>query len=157
MITIIEDTRQKANHHEEKHVYLEKMDVNILRCALPFGDYAFPPKISVDTKENIEEIAANITGDHTRFKNECIKARMAGCQLYILIETETGIRSIEQMPTWVNPRSRFSSKAVSGERLMKAMKTMQTRYGVRFMFCDPKDSAEMVLRILRGEFEHDNA
>ena len=40
---------------------------------------------------------------------------------------------------------------------MKAMKTMQTRYGVRFMFCDPKDSAEMVLRILRGEFEYDNA
>lgn len=157
MITVIEDTRQKIDHHEEKHVCLEQMDVNILRCALPFGDYAFPPSISVDTKENIDEIAANITGDHTRFKNECIKARMAGCQLYILIETQTGIRSVDQMSAWVNPRSRFSSKAVSGERLMKAMKTMQMRYGVKFMFCDPSESAEMILRILRGEFEDGNA
>lgn len=156
MITIIEDTRQKSEHHEEKHVCLAQMDVNLLRCALPFGDYAFPPTISVDTKENIEEIAANITGDHVRFKNECMKAKMAGCHLYILIETDTGIRSVEQMTAWVNPRARFSAKAVNGERLMKAMKTMQLRYGVTFMFCDPSESAGMILKILRGEFEHGN-
>ena len=156
MITVIEDTRQKVNHHEVKHTCLEQMGVNILRCALPFGDYSLPPKICVDTKENMEEIAANMVGDHVRFRNECMKAKLAGCHLYILVETQLGIRCVDDVVAWVNPRLRFSSKAVTGERLMKMMKTMQVRYGVTFMFCDPNDSAEMILKILRGDYEDAN-
>lgn len=155
MITIIEDTRQKIQHHEVKHTCLEQMGVNTLRCALPFGDYAYPPTISVDTKENIEEIAANIVGDHVRFRNECMKAKLAGCHLYILIENTLGIKSIDELKAWINPRARFNSKAVSGERLAKIMNTMQIRYGVTFMFCDPNDSAEMILKILEGKYEND--
>lgn len=157
MVTIIEDTRQKTNHHEVKHTCLNKMGVEILRCALPFGDYSYPPLIAVDTKENIEEIAANIVGDHARFKAECMKAKLAGCHLYILVETEWNIRKIEDMQAWINPRSKFSSKSVSGERLMKAMKTMETRYGVKFMFCSPEESAEMIIKILNGEFEDEES
>lgn len=153
MITIIEDTRQKIQHHEVKHTCLEQMGVNTLRCALPFGDYAYPPTISVDTKENIEEIAANIVGDHVRFRNECMKAKLAGCHLYILIENTLGIKSIEELKAWINPRTRFSPKAVSGEKLAKIMNTMQIRYGVTFMFCDPNEAAEMILKILEGKYE----
>lgn len=156
MITIIEDTRQKPKHHKVKHTHLEEMGVNVLRCALPFGDYSFTPLISVDTKENIEEVAANLVGDHVRFRNECMKAKLAGCHLYILIETTTGIKDIDGLLAWVNPRAKYSDKAVTGDKLAKIMKTMQIRYGVTFMFCDPEESAGMILKILQGEYEDGN-
>lgn len=156
MITVIEDTRQKVNCHEVKHACFEKAGVNILRCALPFGDYMLSPSICVDTKENIEEMASNVVNDHARFKKECMKAKLASCHLYILVETTTGIRSAEDLKLWINPRLSISPKAVSGERLSKIITTMQVRYGVTFMFCDPEDSADMILRILQGEYEDGN-
>ena len=52
-MTIIEDTRQKAGKHDIKHECFEKAGVSVVRCMLPFGDYAPVPPISIDTKENI--------------------------------------------------------------------------------------------------------
>lgn len=154
-MTIIEDTRQKQNMHDKKHDDFKDNQINLLRCALPFGDYAFPPKIAVDTKENIQEIAANLVGDHARFRSECIKAKEAGCHLYILIETEwETINSVNDVHLWYNPRLIYSSKAVTGERLEKTMKTMQERYGVRFLFCRPDKSAMEIIKILNGDYEN---
>ncbi len=151
---IIEDTRQKLNQHTIKHQAFDRMDVSVLRCALPFGDYVLPPAISVDTKENMQEIAANLVGDHARFRQECLKAQEAGCHLYILVETEwENINSIDDVHLWYNSRLIYSSKAVTGERLEKTMKTMQKKYGVRFMFCRPWESAKTIIRILNGDFE----
>lgn len=154
MATIIEDTRQKQNMHDIKHGMFETMGMNLLRCALPFGDYAYPPRISVDTKKNMQEIAADLVGDHARFRQECIKAKEAGCKLYILVETDWDkINSVDDVHIWYNPRLIYSSKAVTGERLEKTMKTMQSKYGVRFMFCRPEKSAEMIVSILDGAYE----
>ena len=140
--------------HDIKHAAFESMGIELLRCALPFGDYAYPPRISVDTKKNMQEIAADLVGDHARFRNECIKAKEAGCQLYILVETEwTTINTIDDVHLWFNPRQIYSSRSVTGERLEKTMKTMQARYGVRFMFCRPEESAEMIVKILNGDYE----
>lgn len=150
---IIEDTRQKIDRHTMKHTCFEAMGVDIIRNSLPYGDYVLPPKISVDTKENMGEIANNLTGEHKRFRHECEKAQASGCHLYVLIETTDEIRSVDEVHLWINPRLAVSNKAITGERLEKIMKTMQHRYGVRFMFCHPINSAEMVLRILNGEFE----
>lgn len=140
--------------HEKKHAAFDEMGIEILRCALPFGDYAYPPRITVDTKENIQEIAANLVGDHERFKQECIKAQLAGSHLYILVETEwANINSVEDMHLWYNPRLIYSKKAVTGERLQKIMRTMQKRYGVTFMFCRPEESASQIIKILNGDYE----
>ena len=59
---IIEDTRNKPGKHDVKREKFEDMQVSIVRSKLPFGDYALPPKIAVDTKRNIDEIAGNICG-----------------------------------------------------------------------------------------------
>ena len=153
-MVVIEDTRQKQDKHDIKHASFDEIGVEILRCALPFGDYAYPPKIAVDTKENIQEIAANLVGDHSRFRQECINAKNAGCHLYILIETEwTTINSVEDVHSWYNPRLIYSSKAVTGEKLEKIMKTMQKKYGVTFLFCRPEDSANTIIKILNGDYE----
>ena len=153
---IIEDTRQKIKAHDLKHRHFQEMGVELERCALPFGDYALPPAIAVDTKQNMDEIAANLTGDHARFRRECERAQAAGSHLYILIETEEAITTIDEVHNWVNPRLRVSAKAVIGARLEKAMKTMSHRYGVTFLFCHPARAAETIIEVLTGHYEGGN-
>lgn len=146
---IQEDTRQKSGKHDIKHEHFAAMGVELLRCKLPFGDYAAPPAVSVDTKENMEEIAGNICGsEHKRFIAECKAAKAAGCQLVILVENDIGITDISQVHNWINPRVIYSERCAQGNRLQKAMETISERYGVRFMFCRPEESAQKILEII---------
>lgn len=146
---IVEDTRQQAGKHDIKHDWFAENDVQIVRSKLPFGDYALVPSIAVDTKKDMDEIAANICGkQHTRFINECKAAKAAGCSLVILVENNVGISDISQVHTWINPRVIYSDKCVQGERLQKAMETISERYGVKFLFCDPSESAKKITEIL---------
>lgn len=150
-MVIIEDSRQKVNQHEIKHTCFNEMSVNLIRCKLPFGDYANVPHVSVDTKANMAEIAQNIGTDHKRFKNECIAAREAGCQLIILVENTDGITCVDEVHKWINPDVIYRPKSITGERLEKAMKTMSERYGVRFEFCTPGESAQRIMELLGNE------
>lgn len=147
-MVIIEDTRQKQGMHEIKHAHFNEMGVRIVRNMLPFGDYAKPPTISIDTKKNMDEIAANIGNDHQRFKRECIAAKEAGCQLIILVENEEGITSVNEVHEWINQEAIFRPRAITGDRLEKAMKTMSERYGVRFEFCTPEEAAGKIIELL---------
>lgn len=150
MATIIEDTRQQAGKHEHKHEWFRAHGIEICRSKLPWGDYAPVPPVSIDTKENMLEIAGNICGkEHTRFINECKAARNAGCQLIVLVENTDGITDVSQVSRWVNPREVYSPNCVQGPRLQKAMLTIQERYGVQFMFCTPQDSASIIEGLLR--------
>lgn len=148
---ILEDSRQQKGKHETKHNDFAAMGINLLTNVLPYGDYAYPPRVSVDTKRNMEEIAQNIGGaasEHQRFKNECIKAKECGGQLIILVENTCGISSIDDVHTWINPDLVYRPRAITGTRLEKAMKTMQERYGVRFEFCKPEESAKRIMELL---------
>ena len=147
-MVIIEDTRQKSGMHELKHSHFNEMGVQLVRNMLPFGDYAMPPTISVDTKANMDEIAQNIGSDHQRFKRECIAARDAGCQLIILVENTEGISSVKDVHKWINPDLIYRPRAITGERLQKAMITMSERYGVRFEICEPEESAKRIIELL---------
>ena len=147
---IQEDTRQKEDKHNIKHDCFANMSVSLVRCKLPFGDYAPIPPVSIDTKENMDEIANNICGkEHKRFINECKNAKEAGCKLYILVENTLGITDLSQVHIWNNPRAIYSANCVQGPRLLKAMETISERYGVTFMFCEPTDAAKIIMEIIR--------
>lgn len=152
MITLIEDSRQQTGKHDIKHLSFKNAGVEVVRCKLPWGDYALPPSISVDTKANMDEIAANICGkEHTRFINECKAAKAAGCQLVILVENDLGISCLSEVHNWINPRVVYSPNCVQGPRLQKAMMTISERYGVEFQFCTPEESGQRIMEILRNE------
>lgn len=150
-MTIIEDSRQQKGKHDAKTAYFTEAGVELYRSKLAVGDYALPPRISVDTKRSISEIAQNICGtakEHQRFKRECIAAKEMGTQLVILIENEDDVVDLTTLKTWVNPRSVIAPNCVQGERLAKAMITMSERYGVLFKFCKPEDSGQRIMEIL---------
>jgi ribosome-associated protein len=110
--------------------------------------------VAVDTKENMAEIANNIGGpaaEHKRFREELKLAQEYGCKLFVLVENTDGIEILEDVVRWENPRRVYSSKAIDGPRLCKAMKTMQERYGVTFLFCRPEDAGRVIKELLGGE------
>ena len=150
---IQEDTRQQAGKHNIKHAYFDDNEIGVVRCKLPFGDYAPIPPVSVDTKKDMDEIAQNICGkEHRRFVNECKAARDAGCKLIILVENTVGISDLSQVHLWKNPRSCYSPNCVQGPRLQKAMETISSRYGAEFRFCRPDESGEIIIQIIE-EYE----
>ena len=152
-MVILEDTRQQAAKHEAKHEYFASEGIGVVRTKLPFGDYAlWGGKIAVDTKANVEEIAANIGGvAHRRFREECKLAQYCGGQLVILIENTNGYRCIDDVVAWVNPNQRKTAQSIEGPRLAKAMRTMSERYGVRFLFCTPEESGRRIIQLLEND------
>lgn len=191
---IIEDKGQQDNKHIAKHIFFERNGIYWERYPLPVGDYVLyndvvsdvirrkqerhvevkkmdflgTYSVCVDTKKDMQEIVGNICGtQHARFRDECILAQNNGIKLYVLIENDDGITSLDDVPTWINPRlSRYQkikemhalgkwrsvkpAKAppTSGAILAKAMRTMQEKYGVEFRFCRKEDAGMEVVRLL---------
>ena len=129
-------------------------------------------KIAVDRKNSIDEICGNVcstTKAHERFRDEVILAQKCGCKFYVLIEDEK-VTSLDDLEHWQNPREKkyFHYKALmqqgkrlrmvlpkqppaSGKKLAKALRTMEEKYGVKFVFCKPKDAAARIVEILSND------
>ena len=167
---LLSDTRQQIGKHGAKEKYFLERGVEIKRTKLYVGDYTLPvnQSVCVDTKKDIQELIGDIcTKSHDRFKNECIRAQESGIKLIILIENTDGVKSIDDVFRWQNPRmhrynkiaymhnlgkwlnvSLPKAKPTSGETLAKAMLTMQLKYGVKFLFCRPDEAGEKILELL---------
>ena len=149
-MVLIEDTRQKTGKHKKKHEWWTAHGDEVIRCELPFGDYALPPTCVVDTKADLMEIATNMCGprkEQKRFKNECVRAQECGCKLYFLIESGEG--AIDDL---IGKTIRLGSgRFITGDQLAIAMHVMQDRYGCTFLFCKKENSAEIINILLTWE------
>lgn len=196
-VIVIEDKGQQEKKHEIKHLWFESHGIYWERYPLPCGDYIpgtdkvldvicrkqkrnMEPKkmdflgtykVCVDTKKDLQEIAGNICGkQHERFRDECILSKNNGIKLYVLVENEEGVKSIDDLEYWNNPRLRIQKwittpsgkrrktlkypDATKGSTLAKAMRTMQTKYGVQFSFCTPDEAGKRVVELLTMEAEY---
>jgi len=110
------------------------------------------------------------------FHRELKRAENSKIKLIVLVENKDSVGCIEDLFYWVNPRlmiyknsdqiigyfkngkpkykkiQKFPT-ATKGEILAKSLFTMQLRYGVKFMFCRPEESGEMVIKLLSEQVE----
>lgn len=157
---IQEDTRQQAGKHKHMNEWLESRGILAIRSKLAFGDYAYVPPISVDTKKDIYELACDIDQQHERFRSECILARDCGSKLVVLVENKCGVTDLADLAQWREDKRHFhmrraksrnfNARQLEGERLAKACVKMSERYGVSFMFCTPDERPQRVIEILDG-------
>lgn len=176
-MVIYEDTRQQKGKHDIKHEWWASHGVSIVVRKLDFGDYmADGSDVSVDTKRSIDEIAKNISSEHKRFKNECLRAIAAECKLVVLVENRDGVRDYNDLRNWMNTHCRMcnvrarvhcnpfaggickkheKAKPIQGPRIATSMQTMNTRYGVSFEFCKPSESAQIICDLLGVTYERD--
>ena len=114
---------------------------------------------------------------HGFFHRGLLRAKHYGVKLYIVVENSDGVESIQDLFRWQNPRLRIFKNstqqigwnrngtpkykkvqkypnAMKGETLAKACITMEKKYGCRFLFCRPEESAELIMQLLtrRKEF-----
>ena len=148
---LLEDTRQQAGKHKEKHEWFKAHGVEIVRSKLVVGDYTLPTdqSVCIDTKAGLLEVCGNVTQQHRRFVEELELAKQLGIQLIILVE-ENGIRTLEDVSNWSNPRLKHSPKATTGETLYKILSTIEQRHGCQFLFCKKNNSARKIVEILTG-------
>lgn len=140
---IVEDTRNQIGKHKLLNDEFNKMGYAVLRSKLFVGDYARLDNqtVCVDTKKDWAELGANICGrQHERFRNECLRAKMAEIKLIVLVEEEI---PVEQ---WLGVKR--ANKRVEGVTLAKAMKTMSEKYGVKFLHCKKSETAKKIVKIL---------
>ena len=147
------DVEDVLNRKKNRGIDVKKMDL--------LGSY----KVSVDTKRDIQEAIGNICGpQHGRFRDEVILAQRNQIKLYILIENTDGVSTLDDLDTWENPRKKMkkwvsvadggrkrvpvSQNATKGVSLAKAMRTMQEKYGVTFLFCKPEEAGAKILELL---------
>ena len=100
-----------------------------------------------------------MSNDHRRFRDECQRARDYGIQLIILIEEEPPFGEIS---LWEVPRWRTSGRyhrygdlmtLVEPSALAKAMQTMTVKYGVKFRYCNRRETPRKVIKYLKGELK----
>ena len=149
-MVIVVDTREKPRAIVRIMKTFETEGVEVVRRALPFGDYLNPdrPGIVIDRKQTLIEVANNLVQDRARFLREVERANSAGCRLIILVEHSNRIRTLEDVIRWNNPRLKASPYAVSGERLYKIMHTMGRYYHFEWAFCDKIHTGRKIIEIL---------
>lgn len=153
-MVLLEDTRNQIGKHRNIEAYCRMTGIEIIRQALLVGDYMIANQgaISVDTKQDVRELAMDIFQEHRRFRDECERAQKCGITLIVLTEeTLPGGR----LDNWIppvdrqgKPLCRFDPKV-----LRKALLTMQEKYGVKFRFCDGRSTGRILIEYLKGERE----
>ncbi len=96
-----------------------------------------------------EELAYNACQDRARFLREIALAARLGIGLSFLCEHGAGIKCLDDVRSWVNPRLVSSKLAVSGPRLYRILCCIQNKYGIGFRFCDPAKTGERIVQLLR--------
>lgn len=166
---LLEDTRNKPGKHTLKNKYFESQGVEVIRNKLLVGDYSLPTdqSICIDSKQTIQELYSNVIQDHERFRRECDLAVKSGIKLIVLVENKDGIRKIDDLKDWHNPRMMYwfrrrkqaekqgrpftMKPPVKNITLVKILHTMEKEHGVTFEFTTPEESGKRILEILGGE------
>lgn len=171
------DSREKAHAITRIIEEFDRQGIKHPISKLIVGDYLNldRPKLIVDRKQSLGEVVSNLTQQHARFRRELELAQELGIQLIILVEHGAAIRSIDDVEHWINPRiwaycrehgistngdvmanireyvSHGGQKPPqSGEWLAKTMRTVGARYGVRWCFCDKKNTGRRIIQLLGG-------
>lgn len=142
---IICDTREKGNKKILQHFADVGQDYIISK--LDYGDYKLykDNSVVIDRKDSLLELSGNLchTSEHQRINREIERAKKDNCKDFIFLISENKIKSTEDIANWTSPHTK-----VKGETLLKIMRTMKEKYGVRFIIVPKKNMPEMIMKLL---------
>lgn len=175
-MTVQVDSREKSRAIGKILGEFDRRGVRWFVSKLPVGDYmSFDnPRLVVDRKHDLLEVVGDLTQQHARFRAEMERARDIGVSLVMLVEHGGGIRAIEDVERWQNPRlyryirengirpvngsmeegirefvgAGGRKPPNGGEWLAKTMRTVSERYGVEWEFCKKDETGARILEVL---------
>ena len=149
------DTREKPKAIENILATFEAEDVPVARTKLLFGDYADynRPGVVIDRKQNIAELAKNVTVERQRFVAELERAKAAGAHMSILVEQNRykdrdkwiSVKDISDLMLWSNPHTK-----IRGEKVFRVLSELIYKYNISVVFCDKRVTGKRILEIIYG-------
>ena len=139
------DSREKKNDHIK--AYFDKHGIPFKVQKLDEGDYQIDgnPNITVDRKQNMQEMYNCVVNDKSRFMKEVRRCCEKGIKLYILIEHSPQIKSLADVPKWTPKYGTINSREIA-ERLYR----LHISYGIEFIFCDKRSTGKRIVELLQG-------
>ena len=151
---LICDTREKKNGHILD--YFGANNIEYVIHKLDYGDYQDHERkhICIDRKQNIAELAKNVTRERARFIREIERANSDGCRLVILVEQNkykdrgswVSVRDISDLLLWSNDYT-----MIRGEKVFRVLSELKYKYNLSVVFCDKRTSARKILEIIYGK------
>lgn len=146
------DSREKARAIKKIIEEFKDNDVEYFVSKMYVGDYCRHdnPKLIIDRKQNIAEIAQNATSGHDRFKRELERLKSIDAKMIVLIEQntidKTEIKDLSDLILW---KPKFGE--IIGERVYRILKSWGNKYPVTFEFCSKKDTGKRIIEILSSD------
>jgi len=153
---IIIDTREKpqAIYFIKKHFECNGVEYEIKK--LDAGDYMNidNPKLLIDRKQDLREMATNCTSGHERVKREIQRVQNNGARMIFLITQDQidgkPITCLEDVMLWAPPKGYGT---VQGEKIYRVMRSWMSKYPVEYRFCSKQNAGREILKILGDENE----
>lgn len=150
---LYEDCNNKLGKHKTKNEYWSGNGITVNRShRLIVGDYMLDlnGKVSIDTKQNILELACNFFCDKVRFEKECIRAKTNNILLIFLIEEKF---DKDKLLKWTAPKNVNGKRFINvyGWQIYNEMKRYIKLYGVKFRCCHKLSTGKTILKLLEQE------
>ena len=150
------DSREKPKAIKTILKQFEARGINYSISKLYIGDYMeySNPLLVIDRKQSIQELAANCTRDHARFKAELERAKAVGAKLIILVEQNRyydrdkwiQVCNIEDLMLWSSPHT-----TIRGEKVYRVLRLWCAKYDIEIQFCDKRQTGRKILEIIYGK------
>ena len=155
MDMLIVDSREKPKAIKTILSQFEAEGVPYMVSKLPIGDYMDfqRPSLIVDRKQNIAEIAKNVTTDRARFVRELERAKSVGSKLVILVEQNRykdrdkwiHVEDVSDLMLWSSPHTK-----IRGEKVFRVLSELIYKYDISVEFCDKRSTGKRILEIIYG-------
>lgn len=149
---IIQDTREQIPFNFSFYPECEEV---IVKC-LKTGDYSlvgYEDKVYIERKRSTSELAINLGTDKVRFFKELERMEKVKWKFVICEFSIDDILSFPKNSTI--PRNRWATLKFTGKAIYTLMKQAESKFGVKFIFCDnPQEAAEEVINIFKKVEEH---
>lgn len=150
---LLVDTREKPKAIQNILKTFDEAGIKHASTKLFIGDYQDygNPFLIIDRKQSIQELAANCTRDHDRFKRELERAKSVGARLVILVEQNRykdrdkwiHIETIEDLMLWESPHT-----TIRGEKVYRVLRSWMAKYPLRVEFCDKRNTGRRIYEII---------
>ena len=150
---ILVDTREKPKAITDILATFDEAGVEHISTKLLFGDYMDynRPNLVIDRKQNIAELAKNVTRERKRFVAELERAKMAGAHLVILVAQDkfkdrdkwVSVRDVSDLLTW---SSQYTE--IRGEKVFRVLSELIYKYDISVQFCHGSTAGKKILEIL---------
>lgn len=152
---ILIDTREKPQAIVNIKKYFDAHGIKYESKKLDFGDYMTDEHggISIDRKQNIDELAKNCTVEHERFRRELERARNASAKLVLLVTQNrytfrTERITVREPIDLIRWQSKYS--VVNGDRVYRILCKWMNEYDLDIVFCAKNSTGHIITKILFG-------